>query len=62
MIDDVYIHASKSDKWYKSVAAYETLVELQKECIITFTLFHKRLSDEYNQKWNQKYVALVQRI
>lgn len=61
LIDDVYKSVSQSDKWYKSIGAYETLISLQNIGLLSFTLFCKRLSSAFNQTWNCKYVALFKR-
>ncbi len=63
MIDDVCLKSNNSDKMYTSIAAFETLKELEKNNIIKFNLIYKRLDADSNCiKENIKYVALVKKI
>ena len=54
---------SKSDKIYKSVASFETLIELKKEKLIEFQLIYKRVKVRFNCiDENKKYIALIKKI
>ena len=61
LIDDAYKSVSKSDNWYQSIGAYETLVTLSNINLIKFSLFYKRLSCNHNQSWNRKFVSIFQK-
>ena len=59
VIDDVYKEVDYSDKHYKSIAAYETLLELKKAKLINdFYLIPKRLDGQYNLPWEKKYIGI----
>ena len=63
MCDDVYINKIESDNMYSSIAAYETLTELQKEKVISLDLIYKRLDIENNfSEKNRKFIAIIQKI
>lgn len=63
MCDDVFINNIKSDKMYRSIAAYETLTELKNEKIIKFDLIYKRLDVENNyDESNRKFVAIITKL
>ena len=63
MVDDISLKLDENDKMYDSVAGYETLKELEKNNVIKFDLFYKRLDAQSN--CNEKeivYVALVEKL
>lgn len=63
LIDDVWDNIGKSDKMYKSIGAYETIVELKNSNIISeFYLFLKRLEPKKNIKANKKYVGAFKKL
>lgn len=62
LIDDVWKKVDYSDKYYKSIAAYESLSELQNAKMISnFYLIPKRLGGKFNLSWEKKYVGVFQR-
>ena len=65
LCDDVHIKLdqSKSDKFYHSIATYETLNQLQNQNIINFQLVYKRLNAKDNCMENErKFLAIVSKI
>ena len=62
LIDDVWKQVDYSDKYYKSIAAYESLSELKIAKLINdFYLISKRLGAEFNLPWVKKYVGIFRR-
>ncbi|MBH21727.1 MAG: hypothetical protein CML98_08165 [Rhodobiaceae bacterium] len=62
LIDDVWTKITSSDKMYKSVGAFETLVEMKKSKILDdFSLFLKRLHPKKNINLNKKFVGAFQK-
>lgn len=62
MCDDIFINNIKSDKMYKSTAAFETLNELAKEKIIDYKLIYKRLDAINNcDKLNRKFIGVFKK-
>ena len=63
MCDDVFINNIKSDRIYKSTAAFETLSELAMEKIIDYKLIYKRLDCINNcDISNRKFVGIFKKI
>jgi len=63
MCDDVFINKIKSDKMYKSTAAFETLNELSMEKIINYKLIYKRLDCENNSDISsRKFIGVFKKI
>lgn len=62
LVDDILLKNHHNDRIYNSVAGFETLKELEKNQIIKFELFYKRLDAKYNYDKNKlKYIALVKK-
>ena len=62
MCDDIFINNIKSDKIYKSTAAFETLNELATEKIIDYKLIYKRLDTINNcNKLNRKFIGVFKK-
>ena len=62
LIDDVWEQVDYSDKYYKSIAAHESLSELKIAKLINdFYLIPKRLGGEWNLPWEKKYVGFFRR-
>ena len=62
LIDDVWEQVDYSDKYYKSIAAHESLSELKIAKLINdFYLIPKRLGGEWNLLWEKKYVGFFRR-
>ena len=62
LIDDVYKDVDYSDKHYKSIASYHTLLELKKAKLINdFYLIPKRLGGQWNLPWEKKYIGIFKR-
>ncbi len=62
LVDDVSLENYYDDKMYRSIAGFDTLKELEKNEIIKFSLFYKRLDSESNcDTRNIKYIALVKK-
>ena len=62
MCDDIFINNIKSDKMYKSTAAFETLNELATEKIIDYKLIYKRLDTINNcNKLNRKFIGVFKK-
>ena len=62
MCDDIFINNIKSDKMYKSTAAFETLNELATEKIIDYKLIYKRLDIINNcNKLNRKFIGVFKK-
>ena len=62
--DDVITNLDyfNSDKMYRSIAAYETILQLEKENLIKFELIYKRLTAEHNSEKNtRKYIAIIRK-
>ena len=60
LCDDVWINDVVSEKFYNSIAAYETLNELKKEGLINFDLIFKRLDPNNNcLEKKRKFVAVI---
>ena len=63
MCDDIFINNIKSDKMYKSTAAFETIDELAMEKIIDYKLIYKRLDAINNcDTSNRKFVGVLKKI
>ena len=63
MCDDIFINNIRSDKMYKSTAAFETLNELATEKIIDYKLIYKRLDCINNcDSSNRKYIGVLKKI
>ena len=63
MCDDIFINNIKSDKMYKSTAAFETLNELAVEKIVDYKLIYKRLDCINNcDSANRKFIGVFKRI
>ena len=63
MCDDIFINNIKSDKMYKSTAAFETIGELAMEKIIDYKLIYKRLDAINNcDTSNRKFVGVLKKI
>ena len=63
MCDDIFINNIKSDKMYKSTAAFETIDELAMEKIIDYKLIYKRLNAINNcDTSNRKFVGVLKKI
>tara|TARA_X000000950_G_C13910604_1_gene658836 strand:+ start:2797 stop:3606 length:810 start_codon:yes stop_codon:yes gene_type:complete len=63
LVDDVLRENNKNDRLYKSVAAFETLKELEKNKLIKLNFFYKRLDADSNCiKEKIKYLALVKLV
>lgn len=63
LCDDILKNIKKSDTFYNSIAAFETLNELKKNNIIDFKLFFKRL-DTYNNcnPKKRKFVTVINKV
>ncbi len=62
LIDDVWEKVVYSDKFYKSIAAHESLTALKSSKLINdFYLIPKRLGVEFNLPWAKKYVGFFHR-
>jgi len=63
MVDDIFLEKDGEHRMYESIAGFDTLNELEKNNIIKFNLFYKRLDANSNcDKKRIKYVALVKRL
>ena len=63
MCDDIFINNIKSDKMYKSTAAFETIDELAMEKIIDYKLIYKRLDAINNcETLDRKFVGVFKKI
>lgn len=64
MCDDIFKENPYSqDKFYNSLASYETLKELEKEKIVSLNFFLKRLDLEHNfDLKRKKYICLFQKL
>ena len=61
LVDDVWRSVDYSDKFYKSIAAHESLMTLKSSKLINdFYLIPKRLGEEFNLPWTKKYVGFFQ--
>jgi len=61
LVDDVWRSVDYSDKFYKSIAAHESLMTLKSSKLINdFYLIPKRLGEEFNLPWAKKYVGFFQ--
>jgi predicted O-methyltransferase YrrM len=61
LVDDVWKSVDYSDKFYKSIAAHESLMTLKSSKLINdFYLVPKRLGEEFNLPWAKKYVGFFQ--
>ena len=61
LVDDVWRNVDYSDKFYKSIAAHESLMTLKSSKLINdFYLIPKRLGEEFNLPWTKKYVGFFQ--
>ena len=62
-IDDISLESDVNHRMYYSIAGFDTLKELEKNNIIKFNLFYKRLDANSNcDKKKIKYVALVEKL
>lgn len=62
LLDDVFTSVDRSNKWYQSLASYETLTELKAAGLIPdFHLILKRVGVEHNFPWMKKFVGLFRR-
>jgi predicted O-methyltransferase YrrM len=61
LVDDVWRSVDYSDKFYKSIAAHESLMTLKSSKLINdFHLIPKRLGEEFNLPWTKKYIGFFQ--
>lgn len=60
LIDDVWKKLNISDKYYKSIGAFESLLELKEAMLIKeFHLIPKRLGLKFNYPWEKKFIGLI---
>ena len=63
MVDDISLENDVNHRMYYSIAGFDTLKELEKNNIIKFNLFYKRLDSNSNcEKKKIKYIALVEKL
>lgn len=63
MCDDIFINNIRSDKMYKSTAAFETLNEIATEKIIDYKLIYKRLDSINNSdSTNRKFIGIFKKL
>ena len=64
MCDDIFKESPYSqDKFYNSLASYETLKELEKEKIVSLNFFLKRLDLEHNfDPKRKKFICLFKKL
>jgi len=63
LVDDVCTSVDYSDKFYKSIAAHESLLTLKSSKLINdFYLIPKRLGEEFNLPWCKNHVGFFQRL
>ena len=63
LVDDVWKKVDYSDKYYKSIAAHDSLMALKSSKLINdFYLIRKRLGVEFNLTWTTKYVGFFHKL
>jgi len=60
LIDDIFERRVSSDKYYRSIAGYESLEAIKAAGLIDeFSIIPKRLSSKENVPWKQKFIGFI---